>query len=70
MADVLDERGERGRVARGLRSRVADSLRRDEAEPGEEALSPEQRARLLALLEPEIAGLEALTGWDLSRWRG
>ena len=57
-----------GRLPRGLRSRVADSLRRDdpvEAEP----LSPEQRARLLDLLEPEIAGLEALTGWDLSDWR-
>ena len=57
------------RLPRGLRSRVADSLRRGEGEAGEEALSPEQRARLLALLEPEIAGLEELTGWDLRRWR-
>ena len=56
------------RLPRGLRSRVADALRRNPAGDGVE-LTAEQRARLLALLEPEIAGVEKLTGWDLARWR-
>ncbi|MFM7735916.1 MAG: sulfotransferase family protein [Alphaproteobacteria bacterium] len=33
------------------------------------ALSPETRREVLADLEPEIAGLERLTGWDLAAWR-
>ena len=56
------------RLPRGLRSRVADSLRRGSADGGAK-LTAAQRAQLLALLEPEIAGVEKLTGWDLSRWR-
>ena len=57
------------RLPRRLRSRVADSLRKDDAPGSGEELTTEQRGRLLALLEPEIAGIEELTGWDLSRWR-
>jgi len=57
------------RVPRGLRSRVADSLRRDDAGGNAELLTAEQRAHLLGVLEPEIAGIERLTNWDLSAWR-
>jgi hypothetical protein len=32
-------------------------------------VSPELRARLLDELEPEIASLEEITGWDLADWR-
>ena len=33
------------------------------------AMAPELEARLRAELEPEIARLEELTGWDLDAWR-
>ena len=33
-------------------------------------LGDQLRARLLEQLEPEIASIERLTGWDLSLWRG
>jgi hypothetical protein len=32
-------------------------------------LEPKLRSRLLALLEDEVAGLEAISGWDLAGWR-
>ncbi|MGH2957531.1 MAG: sulfotransferase family protein [Solirubrobacterales bacterium] len=33
-------------------------------------VSADLRRRILTEFEPEIAGLEELTGWDLSEWRG
>lgn len=59
-----------GRLPRGLRARVERSLRRGDGPPPTRAsLDPSLHARLLDLLEPEIAGLERITGWDLERWR-
>ena len=57
------------RLPRQLQTQAAEALRRDPADIEDDDLSAEQSARLLALLEPEIAGLEELTGWDLSDWR-
>lgn len=58
------------RMPPSVRARAERALRRKRgggapAEP----LSAALEARLLELLEPEIAGLERITGWDLDRWR-
>jgi hypothetical protein len=57
------------RLPRQLQTQAAEALRRDPSEAEEDGLDAGQQARLLALLEPEIASLEDLTGWDLSDWR-
>jgi hypothetical protein len=57
------------RLPRSWRAGVERRLRvRGSGQPRPE-VDRELRARLLQLLEPEIAGLERLTGWDLRRWR-
>lgn len=59
------------RLPRSVRARAESMLRRDEG--GDDAarrLDPDLRKRLLEILEPEIAGLERISGWNLDRWRG
>ena len=49
---------------------VAERLARGRRhEPGP-ALAPGTEARIRERLEPELAAMEELTGWDLSAWRG
>ncbi len=57
-----------GRLPRGVRSRAAETLRGRPAEPSA-TVDEATRLQLLERLEPEIAGIERLTGWDLTRWR-
>jgi hypothetical protein len=59
------------RLPRSARARAERALRRRRGATasGRTALEPALEAQLLALLEPEIAGLERITGWDLDRWR-
>jgi hypothetical protein len=58
------------RLPKQLQTQAAEALRRDSPDVEEDGLDADQVARLLTLLEPEIAGLEELTGWDLADWRG
>lgn len=57
------------RLPVGLKSRIERLLSAPEGSSVHAQLEPELEARLLEELEPEIAGLERLTGWDLSAWR-
>lgn len=60
------------RLPRGFRAQAERALHSagTGAPPSRRAaLDPALEGRLLQLLEPEIAGLELITGWDLSRWR-
>jgi hypothetical protein len=55
-------------VPRSVRAAVERRLARPGAEPLL-SLEPELARRVLESLEPEIARLEELTGWDLASWR-
>jgi hypothetical protein len=57
------------RLPRGLRSRAERALRGAGDGPAGAELDSGLRAELLAALEPEIAGLERISGLDLARWR-
>ena len=59
------------RLPKRIRHSAERALRRDSGESGNgvSSLEPAQRARLAEMLEPEIAGLERITGWDLAGWR-
>jgi hypothetical protein len=57
------------RLPPNLRSRAERMLRRDPRGAAGEQLDPDLRRRLLDILEPEIAELERISGWDLDRWR-
>lgn len=56
------------RLPTGAKLRLERLLARRESQSAPE-LSPEPRAAIAAQLEPELQGLEALTGWDLTPWR-
>ena len=56
------------RLPPGLRARAERLLRRNGG-GRREGLDPDLHMRLLELLEPEIAELERISGWNLDRWR-
>jgi len=57
------------RLPAGLKVRAEGMLAARGGRSGRPELEPALRARLLRELEPEIAGIEELTGRDLSHWR-
>src|SRR5262249_28298913 len=82
--NVSGAKGRRARIAGMLRrSRLArparklpvgvgwrlDRLTRSRRGPTRPQMDDAVRQRVRTWLEPEIAGLEELTGWDLSSWR-
>lgn len=57
------------RIPTSLRVRAERALSSRRSTPGHPQLSAELQRQLIEELEPEIADLETLTGWDLSEWR-
>lgn len=57
------------RLPQGVRARLERALARPGAVEAP-VLDEDLRARLVRALEPEVRGLEELTGWDLAAWRG